>query len=237
MNKLILKSIVADVVVGAAVAADGTIPDEAVAAMAYDANRRFSALNGEFTLPAWADAKESTRAAMTGAVDWVVANPDATPADQHARWMQSRIDDGWKYGPVVDLENKIHPNLVPFEELPENQRVKDVLFRAVVANFYPKVKSGIDDLFAGEADGRQTEQGTLTAGQSLFRRRYRALSGEELALHDSIKDKASELADLLFKVSPVNEQADANKDRGLNVTLAVRHLEDCVCRAVKGLTA
>lgn len=39
------------------------------------------------------------------------------------------------------------------------------------------------------------------------------------------------------KVSPIETQPDANRERGANITLAKRHLEDAVYRAVKGLTA
>jgi hypothetical protein len=44
---------------------------------------------------------------------------------EHDRWAQSRIDDGWRYGPVRDNVNKLHDQLKPWEELDENNRDKD----------------------------------------------------------------------------------------------------------------
>jgi hypothetical protein len=73
---------------------------------------------------------------------------------------------------------------------------------------------------------------------TLFRKRYRELTSEEIQLHDEIKDKADELAELIRSISPTSLPTfpDENRERGANVQLAIRHLEDCIYRAVKGLT-
>lgn len=81
----------------------------------------------------------------------------------------------------------------------------------------------------GAADERQSDSATAPA--SLFRKRYRQLSAEEVALHDAIKDKADELANLFFAVKANDEFRD------VNIGLAIQHLEDGVYRAVKALTA
>lgn len=56
----------------------------------------------------------------------------ATPEDLHQSWCDFKAADGWVYGEVKDAEAKTHPCLVPYEELPEEQRIKDDLFKAVV---------------------------------------------------------------------------------------------------------
>jgi len=43
----------------------------------------------------------------------------------HAVWAQQRLTDGWKLGPTRNDEKKEHPCLVPYEELPESERVYD----------------------------------------------------------------------------------------------------------------
>lgn len=40
----------------------------------------------------------------------------------HEVWAQSRISEGWSYGPERDDEHKHHPCLVPYEELPEFEK-------------------------------------------------------------------------------------------------------------------
>jgi hypothetical protein len=104
------------------------------------------------------------------------------------------------------------------------------------------------DVFEDDPDDRQTQ--AATPAHSLFRKRYRQLSDDELKLHDAIKDKADELAALFDQVGKIqdrNSQAqleDVSRalgavltQNGAHVTLALRHLEDAVYRAVKALTA
>lgn len=43
----------------------------------------------------------------------------------HEVWSQSRISEGWTYGPVRDDEKKETPCLVPYEELPEIEKAYD----------------------------------------------------------------------------------------------------------------
>jgi CheY-like chemotaxis protein len=44
---------------------------------------------------------------------------------EHERWMRDKIRDGWRYGPTRNDAAKIHPLLIPWEELPEEERDKD----------------------------------------------------------------------------------------------------------------
>jgi hypothetical protein len=106
------------------------------------------------------------------------------------------------------------------------------------------------NVYEGQPDARQGDDPAPTP--TLFRKRYKALSPDELALHDAIKDKADELAVLFAKVnrnSPAGRDYDPSRtedmmfidgiseNRVANVMLALRHLEDAVYRAVKALTA
>jgi ryanodine receptor 2 len=44
---------------------------------------------------------------------------------QHEVWAQSRIEQGWTYGPERNDQLKHHPCLVPYEELPEAEKAYD----------------------------------------------------------------------------------------------------------------
>jgi len=104
----------------------------------------------------------------------------------------------------------------------------------------------------GQGDERQSQAPVMADEHKLFRKRYRQLSAEEIALHDAIKDKADELAALIASVKAAggpdpsrsrvmslaeSRLAALSENQGANVTLALRHLEDCIYRAVKALTA
>lgn len=79
------------------------------------------------------------------------------------------------------------------------------------------------NVYDGPADGRQADSNIPV---SRFRPRYRALSEEEKALHDQIKDKAAELEALFGKVKP-----------GRYNSLAITALEQSVMWVVKELTS
>jgi hypothetical protein len=49
--------------------------------------------------------------------------------------MQEKKAAGWIYGPVKDPEKKEHPCIVPYDQLPIEQRTKDYLFKAIVDCF------------------------------------------------------------------------------------------------------
>lgn len=43
----------------------------------------------------------------------------------HEIWSETRIAQGWTYGPERNDDEKKHPCLVPYEELPEDEKVYD----------------------------------------------------------------------------------------------------------------
>lgn len=43
----------------------------------------------------------------------------------HEVWMEGKIRDGWKYGPVTDKALKIHNCLVPYDQLTEADKESD----------------------------------------------------------------------------------------------------------------
>jgi ryanodine receptor 2 len=46
-------------------------------------------------------------------------------ANVHDVWAAGRIADGWQYGETHYDVRKLHPCLVPYEELPENEKEYD----------------------------------------------------------------------------------------------------------------
>jgi len=43
----------------------------------------------------------------------------------HEAWARERLADGWRWGPRRDEAAKLHPSLVPYEELPEEEKKYD----------------------------------------------------------------------------------------------------------------
>jgi len=55
----------------------------------------------------------------------------------HEVWATQRLRDGWKYGPERDDNYKCHPCLVPYDDLPEEEKEYDrVIVRQVIAGVF-----------------------------------------------------------------------------------------------------
>ena len=54
-----------------------------------------------------------------------------SPEELHGGWMQAYIEMGWVYGEEYDRENKIHPDLVPYNDLGQLEKDKDAVFVAL----------------------------------------------------------------------------------------------------------
>lgn len=101
-----------------------------IARVCHEANTAYCVAAGDPELPHWdmldETYRESSRKGVAAALD------DATPQAMHESWAAERTSQGWVYGPVLDRAAKVHPNLIPYSELPVAQQRKDALFLAVV---------------------------------------------------------------------------------------------------------
>ena len=43
----------------------------------------------------------------------------------HENWARQRMADDWRWGKRGDDKSKLHPSLVPYEDLPESERIYD----------------------------------------------------------------------------------------------------------------
>lgn len=106
-----------------------------IAKTCHIVNSAYCKAIGEAEPPSWDSLFPEMQASSIKGVEFKLSNPNATPENQHNAWCESKIADGWVYGEVKDMDKKTHPCLVPYNELPLEQRVKDYLFQAVVKSF------------------------------------------------------------------------------------------------------
>jgi len=102
------------------------------AIVVHEVNRAYCEAIGDSSQTEWFDAPQWQKESAVAGVKFHIDNPDTTPEDSHKNWMKQKEEDGWVYGPVKDPAKKQHPCMVPYNELPLEQRVKDSLFVAVV---------------------------------------------------------------------------------------------------------
>lgn len=105
---------------------------EVAARIAHEVNRAYCQSIGDDSQPRWEDAPAWQRESAIAGVEFHLEHPEATPGQSHQEWMEHKIIDGWTYGEVKDPAAKTHPCMRPYAELPQAQRSKDYLFRAVI---------------------------------------------------------------------------------------------------------
>ena len=103
------------------------------AQVAHEANRAWCEVNGDFSQPTWADAPSWQKESAINGMRFHMENPDADDSASHNSWAKEKIHNGWEWGEVKDPNSNppTHPCLVPFNELPLEQQIKDGLFRSI----------------------------------------------------------------------------------------------------------
>jgi hypothetical protein len=92
---------------------------------------------GEPGMPYWAASPEQIKSTEDGVrkMDQIVDSEDFANMDleklcflMHENWMQFKVQSGWRYGKVKDLDKKEHPCLVSYDKLPQEEKNKDKVF-------------------------------------------------------------------------------------------------------------
>jgi hypothetical protein len=109
-----------------------------IAKVCHEANRALRAALGEGQYPAWEDCPERKQELVCKGVRFhIKCRGKATPKQSHYNWILGMQADGWTYGEEFDADAKKHPCLVPFDELPPEQQLKDELFANIVRMLMP----------------------------------------------------------------------------------------------------
>lgn len=112
-----------------------------IAVVAHEINMSFCQSIGDDSQVAWDNAHDWQRSAAIEGVKFHLDNPDATPSSSHEKWMADKIEQGWKYGLTKDGEKKEHPAILPYDQLPTEQKSKDFLFKQVVHSLHKFIES------------------------------------------------------------------------------------------------
>ncbi len=103
-----------------------------IAKVAHEINMAYCISIGDTSQVPWEDAPEWQRESAINGVEFHLNNKDSSPEDSHVNWLKEKIDNGWVYSEVKDIDKKTHPCCVPYAELSTQHKTKDYLFKQVV---------------------------------------------------------------------------------------------------------
>lgn len=106
--------------------------DSEVAEIAHEVNRAFCKAMGDESHAPWKEAPKEIRNSAVDGVRFHLENPHVTPEQSHENWFKFKEKDGWVFGETKDIVAKTHPCMVPYEDLPIEQKAKDHIFKAIV---------------------------------------------------------------------------------------------------------
>lgn len=76
----------------------------------------------------WDELTEQQRESAAQAVKEIYFSPAKSVEELHHLWMRPLVNAGWTKG-TYDHDNKTHPCLVPFDELPRTEVAKDLIWK------------------------------------------------------------------------------------------------------------
>lgn len=103
-----------------------------IACIAHEANRALCRVLGDNSQPTWDDAPDWQRSSAIAGIEGIANGSIQQPRDAHDSWSDHKRKEGWTWGEVKDPVLKTHPCLVPYDQLPAEQQIKDHLFFAIV---------------------------------------------------------------------------------------------------------
>lgn len=84
----------------------------------------------------WKTVSSDAKARLINAVRRAIDDKVTDPAIAHANWITDMEKEGWQYGEEFSEENKTHPCMVEYAQLPVGQQTKDYIFISILKPFY-----------------------------------------------------------------------------------------------------
>ena len=111
-------------------------PAAEIAKVAHEANKAYCETLGDFSQVSWHYAEQWQRNSAMNGVLAIEKGTVTKPEHSHENWLKEKEEQGWVYGEKKNTDASVgvltHPCMVPFNELPAEQQMKDHLFFAIV---------------------------------------------------------------------------------------------------------
>jgi hypothetical protein len=98
-----------------------------IARISYEVARIYCTVVGKRVEPKWEYLDEESVKCIKEGVKFITENPELTPKVIHKMLVEKMEKEGWKYGPMVDTREKVHPEVSEYSGLPRWVRIRDRL--------------------------------------------------------------------------------------------------------------
>ena len=108
---------------------------EQIAKTAHAIHRAYCLEMGIPTQPKWEDVDNGHKAVVYNSIRHIINGTIKTVEESHNKFIESKYEQGWRFGEVYSIEDKLNPRMVDFSRLTLEQRIKERLFFECVSSF------------------------------------------------------------------------------------------------------
>jgi hypothetical protein len=112
---------------------DFSLSARQIAEMIHSVTCQIPRMDGSVVLK-WEKLSEDEKVLAEKAVIDLYSNPPRTAEENHELWMDFKLKDGWTLGDF-DYNNKKHPCLIHFKDLPPSEVCKDIVWEHLINAF------------------------------------------------------------------------------------------------------
>lgn len=108
---------------------------EQIAKTAHAVHRAYCLEMGTPTQPKWENVENGHKDVVYNSIRDIMQGSIKSVKESHNKFVESKYAQGWRFGEVYSIENKLNPRMVDFSKLTIEQRVKERLFFECVSSF------------------------------------------------------------------------------------------------------
>lgn len=108
-----------------------------IARICHEADRAHAASHGDLGGKVWPALEAYQRDNLVRGVKVALSSPGASAEQLHASWMADKQVTGWRFAPLLCLDARTDPLLIPWAQLSERTQSRERMFVAIVRSLAP----------------------------------------------------------------------------------------------------